>query len=400
MFEPINIGLFASIIQAVGILLIACLLYPLTRAMRAPFLRYWSLGWASLAVSLLSLIMGFELARKVFFPEDYKPVIQTIQLMIYCQGGYLFGFLLWRGSRAIGTDEPIHRRDWLVLIVPLFFGFLAPILLQKVNVLFPFHAAMMSIFYVLAFISLRRVKRGPLMPRTGYLVMCLMLILLAALFLHYTAVSAYFQFWVTLRPPTYMLYSSFVDTFLQTGLAFGMIVLSADKLRESLELKNLELAEAARTDRLTGLLNRRGLDELLTSIEAPTAGCLAALDLNDLKPLNDRYGHATGDIALQLVARALRFHFRVTDPLFRLGGDEFLVLISGWSEEQLSERLSQLDQSLNNLRLPGVPEPIDLVVAWGVASFSKSSEILQALEKADQLMYQRKRSRKTQRAAG
>jgi len=172
-------------------------------------------------------------------------------------------------------------------------------------------------------------------------------------------------------------------------------------MRAELEEKNrrlraaaAELEQAARTDPLTGLLNRRGLAELLSRTGGLAAGCVASVDVNDLKPLNDKYGHASGDVMLQLVARGLRTLFRVTDPILRLGGDEFAVVMPGGSATEMAERLRQLDDSLRSQRLPGVDGPTDVGVAWGVATYTTAAEVTAALAAADEAMYEQKRQRK------
>ena len=65
---------------------------------------------------------------------------------------------------------------------------------------------------------------------------------------------------------------------------------------------------------------------------------MAVVDLNFLKQINDTSGHAAGDAAIMHVARALRTHFRITDPIFRVGGDEFLVILEGGRSADLTLR--------------------------------------------------------------
>lgn len=87
-----------------------------------------------------------------------------------------------------------------------------------------------------------------------------------------------------------------------------------------------QLAEIAVTDPLTGLYNRKGF-ELLFDRHCDSALGLLALDLDNLKMLNDRHGHAAGDAALVALGRALRASVRASDVVARLGGDEFMVLV-------------------------------------------------------------------------
>jgi diguanylate cyclase (GGDEF)-like protein len=153
---------------------------------------------------------------------------------------------------------------------------------------------------------------------------------------------------------------------------------------------------AAQTDPLTGLWNRRKLEAMLAERTDQTfAGSVAVVDVNDLKKLNDNTGHAAGDAALQLVARALRSQFRITDPIFRLGGDEFLVILEGGHAADLSSRLIAVDKALREQRLPGIPTPTDVVIAWGMADFETHAEFENAFARADAAMYECKSKRKT-----
>ncbi len=108
-----------------------------------------------------------------------------------------------------------------------------------------------------------------------------------------------------------------------------------------------ELARQARTDPLTGLLNRRAfLEETARRIDRldreGLPGTLMFIDLDRLKPLNDRLGHEAGDAALVLTAALLRRTFRPSDLVARLGGDEFAVWLDGSDELTAAERAESL----------------------------------------------------------
>ncbi|HEY5314836.1 MAG TPA: GGDEF domain-containing protein, partial [Pirellulales bacterium] len=106
------------------------------------------------------------------------------------------------------------------------------------------------------------------------------------------------------------------------------------RLRRQLQQSEVEhdvAVQEARTDPLTGLPNRRAWDEQLASLLPPdgpvTDQCLAIVDLDHFKQINDQHGHATGDALLRAVAHALRSGLRDQDKVARLGGDEFGIVL-------------------------------------------------------------------------
>ncbi|MEO8297773.1 MAG: tetratricopeptide repeat-containing diguanylate cyclase [Burkholderiales bacterium] len=106
-------------------------------------------------------------------------------------------------------------------------------------------------------------------------------------------------------------------------------------------------ADAALHDSLTGLLNRRGLEERLAALGQP-GGPLTVLmvDVDHFKRVNDVYGHAVGDAVLERLGQLLRAHLRPEDVLARFGGEEFTLLLSGLDTEQALEVCERLRVSV------------------------------------------------------
>ena len=160
-----------------------------------------------------------------------------------------------------------------------------------------------------------------------------------------------------------------------------------------------ELARQARTDPLTGLLNRRAfLEEAGRRIDRldreGLPGTLIFIDLDRLKPLNDRLGHEAGDAALTLTADLLRRTFRPADLLARLGGDEFALWLDGSDELTAAERAERLRTSFpSELAHLTAGDPVGMTVSIGIACRAGGGgEDLEALlQRADQAMYQAKR---------
>src|SRR4051812_7828011 len=152
----------------------------------------------------------------------------------------------------------------------------------------------------------------------------------------------------------------------------GVIALMVAVLRERVDRLIARLADAARTDALTGLLNRRGFQELMeVEIERALRSSrpLAILvgDLDHFKHLNDRYGHAAGDVALKRFSEIASQASRRIDAVARIGGEEFALLLPDTEQHAaylLAERLRRA------VKEPGAAREGELpTVSFGVASF-------------------------------
>lgn len=155
------------------------------------------------------------------------------------------------------------------------------------------------------------------------------------------------------------------------------------------------LEQQVRTDALTGLLNRAGLEEAIRlRLEgAPDRPCaVVLLDIDDFKDINDFYGHDVGDDVLRTLADFLRGHFRGTDIVGRLGGDEFMALMEGVdSREKLTQALSRLRQGLSRLHAGEVR----VGCSAGAVLFPEGGDCFDALYKsADVALYEAKRAGK------
>lgn len=159
------------------------------------------------------------------------------------------------------------------------------------------------------------------------------------------------------------------------------------------EIQNrIDLERAALTDGLTGLYNRRAFDRRLKE-ECERAAryqyplTLLVLDLKNFKPINDRLGHAMGDQALVMVARALSKTHRSSDLVFRWGGDEFAVLLPQTSKEAAAVVSGRILEAISRICIGG----ICLSANIGFASFPDEAESTEALlQMADQRMYEDK----------
>jgi diguanylate cyclase (GGDEF)-like protein len=172
------------------------------------------------------------------------------------------------------------------------------------------------------------------------------------------------------------------------ALAPALATLQADAERQR------ELDRAARTDPLTGLLNRRGFAlALAESRDARPAGVLAYLDMDGLKRLNDRHGHAAGDAAIRALAARLQAATGPGEFAARLGGDEFALWLPGITGAEAAQRCAPLGAPgpLAGFEAAG-PEAVAASLGLAEAAAWEPAETL--IGRADALMYERKRARR------
>ncbi|WP_082388383.1 GGDEF domain-containing protein [Cobetia sp. UCD-24C] len=161
-----------------------------------------------------------------------------------------------------------------------------------------------------------------------------------------------------------------------------------------------DLRDHAMCDSLTGLLNRRALltrlDQILDIQTPGTVQAALFIDLDGFKPVNDRHGHAIGDEVLRITGERLGNTLRGNDIVGRLGGDEFLVLISREGNgrkgpEQLAERLIDAISRPITLEVDGEPLIIAVSASIGISLFPFSGATPETvIARADSAMYEAK----------
>ena len=177
------------------------------------------------------------------------------------------------------------------------------------------------------------------------------------------------------------------------------------RLRMALEKASAE----ARHDPLTGALNRKGMDEALAReiSRARRAGsdaaggadaiaplCVALLDIDNFKQLNDRIGHDGGDAALVHLARVAREAMRPQDVLARYGGEEFVVLLPDTAVDDGVEAMQRLQRELTRRFFMQNNHKVLITFSAGVAQVARNEDPFDAVKRADQAMYLAKRTGK------
>jgi diguanylate cyclase (GGDEF)-like protein len=157
-----------------------------------------------------------------------------------------------------------------------------------------------------------------------------------------------------------------------------------------------QLQWRSRHDGLTGLLNRRAMQEaidqqLARSRRAGDTFAVVMLDLDHFKAINDRYGHPVGDEALKHVATLLQAGIRDVDRIGRFGGEEFVLLMPSMSLADAALAAEKLRERLAMQPLPRPEGPLPLAASWGVAEWKGPAEdAARVLLRADQALYSAK----------
>lgn len=159
-----------------------------------------------------------------------------------------------------------------------------------------------------------------------------------------------------------------------------------------------ELRRAVVTDPLTGLANRRAFVEALDAhVGQKRSGCLAIIDIDHFKQVNDRHGHAAGDRVLQAFGEVARSTLRSSDMVARIGGEEFAVILGEATIEQACAVCQRLHDRLADSRIVFDGETIGVTISTGIAAIGSDAEAV--LLAADRALYQAKRSGRSRLAA-
>ena len=179
-----------------------------------------------------------------------------------------------------------------------------------------------------------------------------------------------------------------------TEAELDLLSVVARYLAGAIEVARLheQLKELAATDSLTGLANRRGfLDHLQAEMDRSRRGgtelCVALIDLNQFKSINDAHGHAVGDDVLLRVAETLSEAIRETDVAGRFGGDEFILLFPDTTVAEAEEVLDYLrDLEITVPSREGIRARISL--SWGIAAWPDDGvDVERLLQVADRRLY-------------
>jgi diguanylate cyclase (GGDEF)-like protein len=169
------------------------------------------------------------------------------------------------------------------------------------------------------------------------------------------------------------------------GIPVGYFWMTSSRLYANQEM-------LARTDALTGLLNRRGLEEhalreIKRSRRHGTPLTVLAMDLDHFKSINDRYGHETGDAVLCSVAKTLAAAMRSYDVAARLGGEEFIALLVDTNAQNAATTAERLRSTVEALNVYANNHCLRFTASFGIAVFQPDDTLESVLRRADQALY-------------
>ncbi|GAA0375893.1 GGDEF domain-containing protein [Bowmanella denitrificans] len=179
----------------------------------------------------------------------------------------------------------------------------------------------------------------------------------------------------------------------RSTLDFTAALSSAEKEISELRAKLKDSQQNALFDALTGLYNRRYLDEELKVMQPDKGTCLVMVDIDHFKSINDQFGHQMGDRVLKAVGKKLKDSCRDNASAFRFGGEEFAVLLKDSKLKQAIHQAEVMRRAIEKVSVVDrrTGKSLDGISAsFGVAEFSGAMRRSDLLEQADKQLYQAK----------
>jgi diguanylate cyclase (GGDEF)-like protein len=408
LLKPSVLSYFGLASQTLAMMLFLILFLLLHRyANRRTYFHAWTWAWVALTIALIALVIRFEILADLASASNEHSWWVRICYFIYQFGKFAFLLFVLKGVLLYlkGTaDPPLGYLRWLWLIA-LVFTVVSVLISADARVVMFWQGSFNVLVYFWCGATLLWL---PVSRRSiGTRVTGLCLTGTALLWVSYEIALLHIAFpgtdfgtsvWEVLSGR-----NAYLDLIMDMLLAFGMVlVLFEDARREidtahsELRIAHEQLLRESYTDSLTGAYNRRAFNEGTGLEDARSSfGALVVFDMDNLKTVNDHYGHKYGDALLQYFTTVLRSGLRPSDKLYRLGGDEFLVVMPRAVAEVAEQRMQSLIAGAKPLKLEALNVEIPLDASIGSASFRSVDELETAMHDADRAMYTSKRARKT-----
>ncbi len=186
--------------------------------------------------------------------------------------------------------------------------------------------------------------------------------------------------------------NAFLTAFIVPIVVSIPVCYTTSRMALQLSDAHARLKELAHTDELTGLINRRSFFEsadimLAEARDADAVLSLLVIDADYFKQLNDTYGHATGDAALQFITEQMKESVRKTDLVCRLGGEEFAVLLPDLNEEEAEKLGVRILKRIASRPMFWDDKIIEMSVSCGVADSRVGYDMTTLFKAADDALY-------------
>jgi diguanylate cyclase (GGDEF)-like protein len=396
------------LVQLGGMLMLIGVFYLLRgHVLRRSYFSAWAAAWAAVAAGIGALVVRYILVPGLRGAPAHEADVTVRGLYFVYQSFKVLGLvLLLRGTvmyvAGARAGFGATRRLWIAAV--LFAALSTTVSSRGLNEMVIWQSAIgvPILGYcasMLFWLPRSRRTRGSLATASGFLFLAVLWLFYAGAFgllvrVHaHTALRAFAARVVSLN--------SYCDLAANVFLGYAMILLlledakrEVDDAQSELRITHDQLRRAALYDSLTDSLNRRAYVEGVgLEMVRATFGTVVLADLDNLKLVNDRFGHSAGDRLLRHCADVLRATLRPYDKLYRWGGDEFLLLVPSARAEDVLQRISEALAA--EVHVEGDDDQqIHLEVSLGAADYASAEELPFAVEHADRAMYLDKGRRK------
>ena len=403
----------STIVQFGGVMVLAGLFFLLRQfVLRRAYFSAWTTAWIALTMALTAVMVRYNVLPRVADTIGAGAVTEgdiAVRILYYMYQlaklaafvGFVDGVRMYViGRRGLGRAAA----TWVAVVVYTAVSVtLAPDQARVVVWQAPIAVAAFG-YCAWQLLTLPRPRRsaGAFASGAAFGFLSLLWAVYAVAFSLYSfrqgAIPAFADAIITVNP--------YLDLAGSIALGYGMIlVLMEDSKREvddahaALRAAHDGLRRAALYDPLTGVMNRSAFTEGLgLDMARASYGTVVLLDLDNLKEVNDGYGHAGGDMLLRGCAEALRKALRPTDRLYRWGGDEFLLVLPMARASDVQQRFERVILDAAPVHPAGVETLAKVAASVGAADYASFDDMRAAIDRADTVMYRQKHARK--RATG
>jgi diguanylate cyclase (GGDEF)-like protein len=413
--QTVSVLSFIGVVVQLGgaLMLIGLFLMLRQFVLRRAYFTAWVTAWGALAVAILALVTRYMLLPGLAGTplHEQHPVVRALYFVYQMSKalGFIFfvrGTLMYVAGTAVGLLAT--RNLWLGAALFALVSAVASRNGLNEMVIWQSAIAVPALGYCAsALLWLPRPRRT-----TGTMAAGTCFAMLAVLWLFY---AGGFALAIQNVPGslanaarTMVGLNSYFDLTFNVLLGYAMVLMlmedakrEVDDAQAELRVTHDQLRRAALYDSLTDSLNRRAFSEGVgLDMARATFGTVVLADVDNLKLVNDRFGHSVGDQTIRRCAEAMRATLRSYDKLYRWGGDEFLLVVPSAHASDVLARLRKAIDDAADIDTGVAAERIRLEVSVGAADYASSEELSFAIERADRAMYAEKSRRKGDHRTG